>query len=214
MTIAKRLLLALAIIMTAPIAAQAKDAPPTKSYDTVVLWAVGMERKHQRKIEESVVKILAKKGVTGIAMVDLTEDGKGYTQAQILELLVQSGAQAIFEVADAGPEGLKQIRSHATQDIIQGGKGKSATTAINVGSARAGGSKVMMGMGGDNMRQKPHRYFVAYLVDVETAQRTNNEKLRITAKEGSKIRVFAGKAFRKAAKHALKKGYLAAAVDQ
>jgi ethanolamine utilization protein EutP (predicted NTPase) len=121
MTIAKRLLLALAIIMTAPIAAQAKDAPPTKSYDTVVLWAVGMERKHQRKIEESVVKILAKKGVTGIAMVDLTEDGKGYTQAQILELIVQSGAQAIFEVADAGPEGLKQIRSHATQDIIQSG---------------------------------------------------------------------------------------------
>ena len=144
-------------------------------------------------------------------MVELTNEGQGYTQKQILELIIQSGAQAIFEVADAGPEGMKRVRSRATQDVIQGGKGKSGGTAINVGSARAGGSKVMLGMGGDSMRQKPHRFFVAYLVDVKTAERTYNDKLRITAREGAKIRVFAGKAFRKAAKEALRAGFLASA---
>ena len=137
MHIAHRLFVALFVVLAIPLeTAEAKKAAPEKSYDTVVLWAVGMERKDQRKIEESVAKILAKKDVKGIPMVDLTDEGTRYTQQQILERVVQSGAQAIFEVADAGPEGMRRIRSHATQDIIQGGKGKSSPTGIKVGSQR------------------------------------------------------------------------------
>ena len=64
MHIAHRLFVALFVVLAIPLeTAEAKKAAPEKSYDTVVLWAVGMERKDQRKIEESVAKILAKKDV-------------------------------------------------------------------------------------------------------------------------------------------------------
>jgi hypothetical protein len=211
MHIAHRLFVALFVVLAIPLeTAEAKKTAPEKSYDTVVLWAVGMERKDQRKIEESVAKLLAKKGVMGLPITDLTEEGAQYTQQQVLELIVASGATAIFEVTDAGVDGTKQIRPFVTQDVIHGRKGKESVVGLPVGSGRFGGAMVPQGMGGSSLRHDPHRFFMAYLIDIESGERLYEEKVRVTAKERDKFRIFAGKAFRKAARETLDQGLLAA----
>lgn len=127
-----RVFLAIAFVFSVPQFTGAQGEASAKTHSKVVLWAVGMERKDQRKVEESVAKLLAKKGVMGLPITDLTEEGAQYTQQQVLELIVASGATAIFEVTDAGVDGTKQIRPFVTQDVIHGRKGKESVVGLPV----------------------------------------------------------------------------------
>ena len=205
-----RVFLAIAFVFSVPQFTGAQGEASAKTHSKIVLWAVGMERKDQRKVEESVTKLLGKKGVTGMPITTLTEEGAQYTQQQVLELILASGATAIFEVTDAGVEGMKKIRPYVSQDIIHGRKGKASNTGLPVGSGRFGGAMVPQGMGGSSLRHDPHRFFMAYLIDIESGEQLYEEKVRVTAKERDKFRVFAGKAFRKAAREILEQGLLAA----
>lgn len=198
-----------AFLLLATPAALAEDSDTETfdhpTYSKVVLWAVGFEREDQTKIETSVVKGFAKKDVIAIPMVELATEDRPYSRQELAQLVAKSGAGAVFELVDAGEKGMKAHRSNQTESII-----KSGSTGSN-SSLGGGGSPQMMGAGGDNMRYRPTHWFSAYITDVATGKEVWTDQIKATAYEGSELRVFAGKAFRRAAKITIKDGYFVAA---
>jgi len=178
------------------------------TYSKVVLWAVGFERDDQTKIETSVIKSFAKKDVIAIPMVELALEDRPYSRSELAQLVAKSGAEAVFEIVDAGERGMKPHRVNQSETIIKSATGSNAGLGPNQGG---GGSPQMMGMGGDNMRYRPTHWFSAYITDVATGKEVWTDQIKATANEGSKLRVFAGKAFRRAAKITIKDGYFVAA---
>jgi hypothetical protein len=176
-------------------------------YSNVVLWAVGFEREDQQKIEYSVLETFEKKDLQATAMVDLVPDDRRYARTEIRQMMEQAGTSVVFEVVDAGEYGMKVTTQRHTESIIRAGSGTDAGLGPNMGG---GGLPVMMGMGGDNTRYKPTRWFTAYITNITTGEQIWTDNLKVNANEGSDLRVFAGKAFRKAAKTTIKDGYFVA----
>ncbi len=197
-----------AFLLLASPAALAEDSDTETvdhpTYSKVVLWAVGFEREDQTKIELSVVKSFAKNDVIAIPMVELAVEDRPYSRQELAQLVAQSGAGAVFELVDAGGKGMDVHRSNHSEAII-----KSGSTGSN-SALQAGGTPMMLGAGGDNMRYRPTHWFSAYITDVITGEDVWSDEIKATANDGSKLRVFAGKAFRRAAKVTIKDGYFVA----
>jgi hypothetical protein len=200
--------MALLFLLVAP-AALARDSdeatvtPP--AYSSVVLWAVGFEREDQVKIEQGSLKAFTKKGVRAVAMTELAVEDRKYSQQEIKALIEAAGIAAVFEIVDAGTNGMEPHRSGMGETLIRSTTGRNAGIGPNQGGGGGGGPGLMTGMGGHSNKIKPMRWFSVYVTDITSGQQVWVDTVRVTAKEGAKLRVFAGKALRKAAKASLKK---------
>jgi len=201
----------LCVLLLAPAQAHAEASPPVAPYSSVVLWAIGFEREDQETIERSALKTFKKKGIRAVAMTDLATEDRRYGHEEIKQLIQTANIAVVLEIVDAGPRGMKQHRSGMGEPIIRSTSGRNTGIGPNQGGGAGGGPGLMMGMGGSSIKEKPTRWFSAHVTDINTGQEIWTDKFKTTANVGAKLRVYGGKAMRKAAKKTIKKDIFAEA---
>ncbi len=185
--------------------ARDSDSPPENhpAYSSVLLWAIGFERDDQETIERSVIKSFKKKGINAVAMVDWTIENERYSRDQIRQLMKSQEISVVFELGETGKASWVQRFAGFVGSVYRSDSSPYAGVNPSVG----GSTIVMRGMGGDINRQQFTKSFSAHLIDIEANQEVWSEIFEISYDEEKKMRIYAGKAFRKAAKASLKAGY-------